>query len=88
MRARWLLACILSLPLLAPTRHAFTFEDMMKLKRVEEPVVAPDGKWVLFAVVDVDLDAEVEDPAFSLAAPVYLGKAGSSSHSLLGMTSG
>jgi len=43
-------------------KHPFTFEDMMKLKRVEEPVVSPDGKWVLFAAVDVDLDANTKTP--------------------------
>ena len=30
---------------------------MMKLKRVGEPVPSPDGKWVLFSAVDVDLAA-------------------------------
>ena len=46
-----------TLPALAQAKHPFTFEDMMKLKRVGEPVVSPDGKWVVFSVVDVDLDA-------------------------------
>src|SRR2546428_12511742 len=46
----------------AQTKHPFTFEDMMKLKRVEEPVVSPDGKWVLFAAVDVDLKANTKTP--------------------------
>ena len=62
-------ACLLSLavfvsalPLVAQTKHPFTFEDMMALKRVEEPVPSPDGKWVLFAAVDVDLKANTKTP--------------------------
>jgi dipeptidyl aminopeptidase/acylaminoacyl peptidase len=43
-------------------KHPFTFEDMMSLKRVEEPEVSPDGKWVLFAAVDVDLKANTKTP--------------------------
>ena len=46
----------------AQTKHPFTFEDMMALKRVEEPQVSPDGKWVLFAAVDVDLKANTKTP--------------------------
>ena len=41
----------------------FHFEDMMKLKRVGEPVPSPDGKWVLFSAVDVDLAANKKTPA-------------------------
>ncbi|HKV82887.1 MAG TPA: S9 family peptidase, partial [Candidatus Sulfotelmatobacter sp.] len=40
----------------------FTFEDMMKLKRVGDPQVSPDGKWVIFSVVDVDLAANTKTP--------------------------
>ncbi len=36
-------------------KHPFTFEDMMKLKRVGAPVPSPDGKWVVFDCQDVDL---------------------------------
>src|SRR5437762_2097624 len=39
------------------TKRPFTFEDMMKLKRVGAPVPSPDGKWVVFDCVDVDLEA-------------------------------
>jgi dipeptidyl aminopeptidase/acylaminoacyl peptidase len=46
----------------AQAKHPFTFEDMMKLKRVGEPEVSPDGKWVIFSVVDVDLDANTKTP--------------------------
>ena len=42
----------------SPTqKRPFTFEDMMKLKRVGAPVPSPDGKWVVFDCVDVDLEA-------------------------------
>jgi dipeptidyl aminopeptidase/acylaminoacyl peptidase len=46
----------------AQTKHPFTFEDMMALKRVGEPVPSPDGKWVLFSAVDVNLDANTKTP--------------------------
>src|ERR1700690_1294268 len=48
---------VITLPAFSQAKHPFTFEDMMKLKRVGEPVPSPDGKWVLFAAVDVDLAA-------------------------------
>ena len=32
----------------------------MALKRVGEPVPSPDGKWVVFAAVDVDLEANTK----------------------------
>ncbi|MGD0989171.1 MAG: S9 family peptidase, partial [Candidatus Sulfotelmatobacter sp.] len=49
-------------PAFAQAKHPFTFEDMMKLKRVGEPEVSPDGKWVIFSVVDVDLAANTKTP--------------------------
>src|SRR5579864_4691243 len=57
-----LLILVFTLPALAQAKHPFTFEDMMKLKRVGEPEVSPDGKWVIFSVVDVDLDANTKTP--------------------------
>src|SRR5713101_2390513 len=56
-RLTFLLFLIFSLPVFSQAKHPFTFEDMMKLKRVGEPVPSPDGKWVLFSAVDVDLAA-------------------------------
>ncbi len=41
-------------------KHPFTFEDMMKLKRVDEPMPSPDGKWVVFSATDVDLEANTK----------------------------
>jgi len=49
-------------PAVAQAKHPFNFEDMMKLKRVGEPEVSPDGKWVIFSVVDVDLEANTKTP--------------------------
>src|SRR5579859_8166653 len=51
-----------AVPVLAQAKHPFTFEDMMKLKRVGDPQVSPDGKWVIFSVVDVDLEANTKTP--------------------------
>jgi len=64
-------------PALAQAKHPFTFEDMMALKRVEEPEVSPDGKWVLFAAVDVDLKANTKTPHVWVV-PLNGSKAGSS----------
>ncbi len=46
----------------AQAKHPFTFEDMMQLKRVGEPAVSPDSKWVAFSAVDVNLDANTKTP--------------------------
>ncbi|HEY1273032.1 MAG TPA: hypothetical protein VGF08_13650, partial [Terriglobales bacterium] len=62
MRRLILLLLVLVLPSFAQSKRPFTFEDMMKLKRVGEPVPSPDGKWVLFSVVDVDLAANTKTP--------------------------
>jgi dipeptidyl aminopeptidase/acylaminoacyl peptidase len=51
-----------AVPVFAQAKHPFTFEDMMKLKRVGDPQVSPDGKWVIFNVVDVDLEANSKTP--------------------------
>jgi dipeptidyl aminopeptidase/acylaminoacyl peptidase len=57
----------LALPAVAQAKHPFTFEDMMKLKRMGEPEVSPDGKWVIFSVVDVDLEANTKTPHIWIA---------------------
>jgi dipeptidyl aminopeptidase/acylaminoacyl peptidase len=41
-------------------KHPFTFEDMMKLKRLDGPLPSPDGKWVVFSATDVDLEANTK----------------------------
>ena len=46
----------------AQTKRPFTFEDMMALKRVNEPIVSPDGKWVAFSAVGVNLEKNTKTP--------------------------
>jgi dipeptidyl aminopeptidase/acylaminoacyl peptidase len=61
---RWLLLLFVfsCMPVFSQAKHPFTFEDMMKLKRVGEPEVSPDGKWVIFSVTDVNLEANTKTP--------------------------
>jgi len=51
-----------SLAQVAQQKRPFTFEDMMALKRVNEPVVSPDGKWVAFSAHEIDLQANTKTP--------------------------
>jgi dipeptidyl aminopeptidase/acylaminoacyl peptidase len=46
----------------AQAKHPFTFEDMMSLRRISGPDISPDGNWVLFSAVDVDLVANKKTP--------------------------
>src|SRR5437879_1766019 len=57
-----LLPCLVCSLASAQSKHPFTFEDMMALKRVNEPVPSPDGKWVVFSAVDVSLDVNTKTP--------------------------
>jgi dipeptidyl aminopeptidase/acylaminoacyl peptidase len=59
---RLFILLIAILPAFAQTKHAFTFEDMMALKRVGDPQPSPDGKWVLFTAVDVSLEHNTRIP--------------------------
>ena len=56
------LVFLFALPAFTQAKHPFTFEDMMKLKRLGEPEVSPNGKWVIFSAVDVDLEANSKSP--------------------------
>jgi dipeptidyl aminopeptidase/acylaminoacyl peptidase len=57
-----ILLFVSAVPAFTQAKHPFTFEDMMKLKRVGEPQPSPDRKWVIFSVVDVDLAANTKTP--------------------------
>lgn len=40
----------------AQTRRPMTFEDLMKMRRLGDTSVSPDGRWVMFSATDVDLE--------------------------------
>ncbi len=44
-----------------PARRAMTHEDMIKMKRVGDPVVSPDGKWIVFTLGEVDYEKNESD---------------------------
>lgn len=71
MLRTFLLCCALTNLLLAQPatqsssssqKHPFTFEDMMALKRIGDPQVSPDGRWVIFSAVHVNLDENTRKP--------------------------
>jgi len=41
----------------AGAKHAIGFEDLMKMQRVGEPAISPDGKWVAYSVATPDMEA-------------------------------
>jgi len=57
MRRLSLLALLLVASAAFAATHPFGVRDMQSMDRVGEPVVSPDGKSVIFAVVSTDLDA-------------------------------
>jgi dipeptidyl aminopeptidase/acylaminoacyl peptidase len=73
---RRLLLFLLAFSLIAhaQAKHPFTFEDMMQLKRIGDPTVSPDSKWVAFSAVDVSLDANSKTPHLWIV-PVAGGEA-------------
>ncbi len=38
-------------------KHPIAFDDMIKMHRVAEPQISPDGKWVAYTVARPDMDA-------------------------------
>jgi dipeptidyl aminopeptidase/acylaminoacyl peptidase len=46
----------------AAAKHPMTFEDMMKMKRLGETAVSPDGKWLAYSVTTVDLAQNKKTP--------------------------
>ena len=68
-----LVAAPICLAQAGPAKRPMTFEDMMKMKRLGETAVSPDGKWLVYSVTTVDLDqntkkAELWEQAIAPAA--------------------
>jgi len=38
-------------------KHPIAFDDLIKLHRIAEPQVSPDGKWVAYTVTTPDMEA-------------------------------
>ncbi len=55
-------------------KHPVTFEDMMRMHRIGEPQISPDGKWVAYTVATPDFDAN-RNASNIWIAPVSGGEA-------------
>jgi dipeptidyl aminopeptidase/acylaminoacyl peptidase len=49
--------CATAIAASAQEKHAITFDDLIKLQRVSEPAISPDGKWVAYTVSVPDMEA-------------------------------
>jgi len=52
----------------APAKRPMTFEDMMRMKRLGETAVSPDGKWLAYSVTTVDLEKNAKTAELWLQA--------------------
>ena len=48
-----LLICVLSLCSAVQAKHVMTFEDLMRVQRISDPQLSPDGKWLLAGKGDI-----------------------------------
>jgi dipeptidyl aminopeptidase/acylaminoacyl peptidase len=62
MRKLFLVILLIATVASAQNKRPFTFEDMMQLRRISDPQVSPDGKWVIFSAQDVNLQANTRVP--------------------------
>ena len=52
-----LLGCAFIVSAQEGAKHSITFDDLIKLHRIAEPQVSPDGKWVAYTVSTPDMEA-------------------------------
>jgi dipeptidyl aminopeptidase/acylaminoacyl peptidase len=55
--AALLLFCVPAVALAQPARRAMSVDDLFRFKRLADPQVSPNGKWVVYAVGTVDMEA-------------------------------
>ncbi|MGD0735104.1 MAG: S9 family peptidase [Terracidiphilus sp.] len=70
---KFVLAVIVALLAVAPcciaqSKRPMTFEDMMKMKRLGETAVSPDGKWLAYSVTTVNLEQNTKTAELWLQA--------------------
>ncbi len=68
-------------------RRPMTFEDMMKMRRLGDIAVSPDGSWVMFSATDVDLGKNTKTSHLFIV-PVAGGEARALTASLAGESRG
>jgi len=51
------LACGFASAAQEAAKHRITFDDMIKMHRIAEPQISPDGKWVAYTLATPDMDA-------------------------------
>ncbi len=56
------LLCFFVAALAQNAKRPLNLDDLARIKSVGDPQVSPDGKWVVFSVVDVDLAANTKTP--------------------------
>ncbi len=49
--------CLLGVCPMAQAKHIISYEDLVKVQRIADPQLSPDGKWVAYEVGVPDLDA-------------------------------
>ena len=69
---RIVLAFLCAVPALVAQKQPFTVDTMLKLARISEPVLSPDGTQVAFTVQKVDLDKNTK-PSQIYVVPVHGG---------------
>ena len=52
----------------AQTKRALELEDMFKIKRISDPQISPDGKWVAYVVANVNKEANNSNSDIWLAS--------------------